>query len=133
MIDLNQYIGIPHKPQGRDRNGVDCWGLVCLVYADMGVALPHYDGWYARTDEMEALHSVADTERTRWKQVNTPQPLDVVLLNVPTSKGRFPAHVGLVEDSGMMLHAEHGRDVAREMYTGKRWGNRIEGFFHYVR
>jgi len=132
VIDLNQYIGVPHKSQGRDWFGVDCWGLICLVYADLGIELPRYLGWYNDTKDVPALYAVANEERNRWQQVETPQPLDVILFTVPTKKGLFPAHVGLMEQQGQMIHCEHGHDVARERYDGPKWSRRVEGFFRYV-
>jgi len=131
-VDLNKYIGVAHKPQGRDWSGVDCWGLVCLVYADLCIELPHYAGWYNDTKDVPSLYAVANEERSRWQQVETPQPLDVILFTVPTKKGLFPAHVGLVEQPGLMIHCEHGSDVARERYDGPKWSRRVEGFFQYV-
>lgn len=130
-MDLNKYLGIPHKPQGRSWEGVDCYGLLLLIYNDLGIELPAYEGWYKTNNDVEAMGIVANIEKQRWKEVYEPQHLDVVLLGVATKYGRFPAHVGIVEEPGWMIHCEYGSEVCREQYTGTRWKNRIEGFFRY--
>ena len=43
MAWINQYIGIPYEPGGRSKDGVDCYGLVKLVYCDQyGELLPDW-------------------------------------------------------------------------------------------
>lgn len=42
MIDVEKYLFAPYVPGGRLESGFDCWGLVLLVRAAMG--LPTLDG-----------------------------------------------------------------------------------------
>jgi cell wall-associated NlpC family hydrolase len=40
---MNQWLAIPYKDYGRDLSGVDCWGLVRLVWKELrGEWLPSY-------------------------------------------------------------------------------------------
>ena len=32
-----KYLGIPYRHRGRSLKGLDCWGLVVLVYKDFGI------------------------------------------------------------------------------------------------
>ena len=43
----------------RTREGVDCYGLACLIYAgELGVTLPDYVGSYASADEMADISAL---------------------------------------------------------------------------
>jgi hypothetical protein len=47
----NTYVGLPWKERGRDRGGIDCFGLVRLVLIEQrGVRLPSFAGDYDPAD-----------------------------------------------------------------------------------
>jgi cell wall-associated NlpC family hydrolase len=131
MYWTDNYIDLPFKMDGRDHDGVDCWGLVRLVYLHKGVNLPTYSGVFTSTS-ISALKNVSRAmalESARWRKVETPQDGDVVLLN---GSGR-PFHCGIVCGRTDMLHIEEGINSCVESFTGLKWKNRINGFYRYDR
>lgn len=127
----DSYIGIPFLPDGRDRDGLDCYGLVCLVYRDrLGVDLPGIRGIYSQ-NTIGCLKRVARAmaeEKLKWRKVDVPALYDVVMLRT----GEYAWHVGLVIDKRRMLHVMEGADTMIDEYTGLEWRDRIEGFYRHA-
>lgn len=125
---LDRYVGIPFVDQGRTFAGVDCWGLVRLVYLEqLGIDLPSYDDAYRPLDERERaeLALLVEGSRPGWRRVETPAPFDLVLVRI----AGVPCHVGLALPGGMMLHCSRGADSRIESYRSPKWAPRIEGFY----
>lgn len=131
MAWSDDYTGIPFRADGRTRDGLDCWGLVVMVYRErLGIVLPEYPGAYP-DDSPEALANaagVARVERQRWTRVETPRIYDVALLRLQG----LPCHVGVVVSRGQMLHVMAGIESVVEDYAGTHWRNRIEGFYRHA-
>lgn len=126
----DRYIEIPFVPDGRDRTGVDCYGLVYLVYKEQrAIELPSYAGIF-KDQSFESLRRVARfiaTHKNTWRKVEDPRPFDMIILR----SGRYLWHVGIVIDSRHMLHIMDGINSCREEYTGLFWRNRVEEFRRY--
>ena len=124
------YIGLPFLDHGRDRSGLDCWGLVRLVMAEQfGVALPSYAHEYQRTTQVDKISDLIARESMRWKIIPAGSEAcgDTVVLRV---RGK-PMHVGMVMGDRQMLHIELGINSVLERYVNPRWAERIAGFYRY--
>lgn len=125
------YIGLPFRDHGRDRQGLDCWGLVRLVMAEQfGIALPSFAGEYSRTTEVPRISALIERECAKWQEVPPGDDKcgDVVIMRV---RGR-PLHVGIVIGDQQMLHIELGINSVIERYAGPRWKERLFGFYRYT-
>lgn len=127
----NNYIGIPFLPNGRDRAGLDCWGLVCLVYSEIkGIQLPQYRDVFIDTGigSLRRVARMMSAERLSWAKVAAPEPLDVIMLR----HSEFVWHVGLVIDHRRMLHVDQGINSVIEDYVGIIWRNKVDEFRRYT-
>ena len=94
---VQDYVGLPYEMCGRSFEGVDCWGLVVMVYRnELGIVLPD---WV--TDEE------IDWESERGAFINLDTPTDYCLVRTPRS-GRLPDHWGLFIAGGVLSADKSG-------------------------
>lgn len=126
----DQYVGIPFKINGIDRNGLDCWHLIALVYKEkLGIELPLFNG-LIEDHSITSLRRIVKTInewKTRWIKVDKPQQFDVVLLRM----NNLPCHIGIVVSKNKMLHVMKDIQSVVEDYTNFQWIHKIEGFYKY--
>lgn len=125
------YIDIPFKPDGRDRNGLDCWGMIYLIYRErLGIDLPDYSGIFTEQTpaSLKRVARIMAKERDKWLKVEVPDVYDVVMLRT----GIYTWHVGLVIGPRYMLHIMSGINSVVEEFTGMQWKNRVEEFRRYA-
>ena len=128
------YVGLPWKVLGRDRDGLDCYGLVRLVLAEkFAITLPALDGGWTNErrvldlDRLAAFIGGAVAEccaHHRWHAVDSadaPRAADVAKFLL---HGR-PIHVGLVVGQTWFLHVREGADSAVERLDGRMWRTRL--------
>lgn len=112
------YCSLRFKDAGRDRSGVDCWGLQRLLYRDRAaIDLPLYGEIPASEIVKVAKAIAAARSGGPWSIVaGAPQELDCVLMlaRILDEDGRYrahPVHVGTMLDDRRMIHIEIGRNV----------------------
>lgn len=121
-FDPTPYVGLPYLAGGRDRGGIDCWGLVRIVYAEqLGIDLPAYDT-IAAGDRPRVRAATAQEAASGWAKAVVAQPFDVLTFD----RG---AHVGIALDRTRMLHAEKGRDACVERWSQPTWLGRLHGIW----
>jgi hypothetical protein len=123
----NKYIGIPFLDKGRDINGIDCWGLVRLVYKqEYNIDLPNFSTNY-EADDTEQMKDLLAQYKEGWEKVDSPTEGCIVLFNILGVE----SHMGIAVSSTHFLHARDRRDSAIESFESVGWKNRITGFYKY--
>lgn len=98
---------------GRSINGLDCWGLVFLVYAEtFGISLPTFPGLSVSNLTAETLREV----ESQWTQVE--KPFEGCL--VAMSQRSAIHHVGIYTsaDGGRVVHCREHSNVVVDTLRG---------------
>ncbi len=110
-IDFSKYINIPYKELGRDWNGVDCYGLVVLIFREeVGLHLPDFTDLLYSKERYEIdkkqdhfLNSIG----IKWVDIKKEQlrPLDVLVFN-KINDIKLSTHVGIYIESNKFIHVQ---------------------------
>lgn len=132
----SDYVGLPFVDGGRDRAGVDCWGLVRLVYAErLELLLPDFAEVRALDLRAVARAIVGSIDGNAWVPVirGAEQEFDVVVMRGHAGGIGIPAHVGVVAPFGTVLHVEKGIDAVAPRLNSHTVKDRIVGVYrHHV-
>jgi cell wall-associated NlpC family hydrolase len=128
------FVGIPYCDKGRSHGGVDCWGLVHLVYTEhlRRDGFPSYSERYASDEERQEISAIVagEARSSIWQPVEgAPQAFDVLFFRV----GRWDSHAGLALDGRRMLHVSaQGLQSVVERWDEGRWARTFAGAYRYV-
>jgi len=123
----NKYIGIPFLDKGRDTSGIDCWGLVRLVYKqEYNIDLPNFSTDYEAEDS-ERMRDLLAQYKEGWEKIDAPTEGCIVLFNILG----IESHMGIAISTTHFLHARDRYDSAIESFESVSWRNRITGFYKY--
>lgn len=128
MDAFAKYVGIPFKEGGRNRDGIDCYGLVRLILFEVfSVATLDYSD-YRIDNRADCAHLInKGAANGEWEAVQHPARGDVVVLNIHGQ----PMHCGMVLGSGLFIHASHETGVVVERLNAPCWTRRISKFFRH--
>jgi cell wall-associated NlpC family hydrolase len=108
MFDPTPYLKGCYLPNGRRWPEIDCWGLVCAVFAgERGIVLDPYDT--TSCGDAPGFAAAVAAESRVWTEVPLDQlrTLDVLLFR---NLGR-PTHVGVIIEPPRFLHAREGAGI----------------------
>lgn len=106
---LNDYIGIPYQFGGRTREGLDCYGLVKLIYSEQyDEALPD---WVTDVIDMRVRHREFENAITSGDFIQKDEPIEGDF--VICYRARAAHHMGLFYAGGV-IHSVDGSGVVFE-------------------
>ncbi|MBG95136.1 MAG: hypothetical protein CL793_07780 [Chloroflexi bacterium] len=123
----SSYIGIPYQNRGRDREGIDCYGLVVLVFREVfGVRLTSFDDFDIESPDIHQVWD--DSRRSEWvrvadEDVRPGDVVDAILMRIP--------HCGIVVDTNRMIHSRVGVGVLIENFSRGYFCRRIRGIYRH--
>jgi probable lipoprotein NlpC len=100
------YSGTPYRSGGNDKDGIDCSGLICSVYSEVGIKVPRIS-WQQSEFGME----VPNIQEIR--------PGDWVFFVPEAGKEGYVSHAGIVTDVRnqqeiIFIHASTSRGVRED-------------------
>lgn len=123
----NDYVGIPFLAKGREKTGLDCWGLVRLVYKEQyNIELPSLSSDY-EIEDSERIAEIAAQYREGWEETSEGVPGSVILFRV---LGHI-SHVGIYIGDNKFIHCREEQSVVIESLDSFTWSKRAVGFFNY--
>jgi len=126
-MNFEKYIGIPFAEKGRDESGVDCWGLVRLIYKqEYDVNLPSFVDDYALSDDA-CIGELFAQYKEGWTTLTQPEPGCAVIFRMFGTE----SHIGVIVDNAHFIHVREGRDSVIESLESAKWAKRVVGFYKY--
>jgi len=129
--NFSKYIGLRFKNLGRDFFGVDCYGLLWLIYKEeRNIKLPDYtDLQYCRREYCtEKLEGHILNNLDIWQKIKGPPKIYDGLL-FRTNKV-FVSHIGLYIGNNRFIHAQRKHHSMTSKLEGP-WKERLYSIMRY--
>jgi len=123
---IQDLIGIPYEKHGRTTKGLDCYGLVHLVYGRLGKELPNFPEDYT---ELLNIHNAIEENKSKFIELEKPEPYCIVTFSIYPP---YVTHIGVVlDDCKRFIHIMEKRNVTIEKLD--KWQKRIRGFYKWTK
>jgi cell wall-associated NlpC family hydrolase len=122
---LKRYLGVPYKHQGRSMQGLDCYGLIIAIYADLGIKLFDIEEEYTDDWAFKGKNYFLENAYKDWEKVNKARLLDVVTFK--NSKG-IMNHAGVMLDDNRFINSCKAGIVVYRL-SDEVWRKRFYGFY----
>lgn len=120
-----RYLGVRYRHQGRNRQGLDCIGLLICVARDVGYVAEGDRLDYSRQHNGVALRAGLDANAVPIA-VDQYKPGDILLMRFDT----LPQHVAIVTDKGMIHSFLTARRVVEHRLSDD-WQARIVAAYSF--
>ena len=120
-----KYVGVPFENRGRKLGGLDCYGLVILIYKDIGIDLFDIDAEYPTNWSKRGENYMVENAHRDWNTVNAPALMDLALFNNSDGVG---FHIGVMLDRATFIHTTKAGTTIGKMHD---WRARLRTFYRH--
>lgn len=99
---VKKYLGTPYKHRGRDMTGLDCWGLIKLIFQDIGIRLWDIDEDYTPDWSWTGKDHFIENYWREWTPVQKPVIFDGLLFKIGSEHAN---HAGVSLGENNFIHA----------------------------
>ena len=128
---MRDLIGIPFVDRGRDRNGMDCWGLALAAMRHFGKDVPDFD---VSCFDTLSIHAIYDGQRARWawQKVEIPEPGDIAIMCLDPRYPEMVQHVGVYIGNGRVIHTLKKRESHLIRIDDSYWSLKIVKYYRWM-
>lgn len=125
---VQDYIGIPFVSGGRDRTGLDCYGLVRLILAEQyGYQLPILSGLYTNALSLAETCTLFQNQVPilTAEKLKEPETAAVALIQMR----QLPCHLGLYCGDNSIIHSKYSLGAVIERVDSRVFPGKIMGWY----
>lgn len=135
MFNYSDLIGVPFLQDGRDKSGMDCYGLSAEVFRRFGKEIGEYWCCVEDKEKINAIYRGA-MQNGKWREVDYKHGEEIP---VPALIGlRFNAPAGVVNHTavyigeGKFIHTRERIGVCVDSINSMAWRRQIVGIYEYI-
>ena len=123
---FSKYIGLKYSNLGRDFSGVDCFGLIYLVYSqERKIILPDFTELKYNTDWSKKENYIVNNIWDDWIEVYQPYKLFDILLFYNSPKKVVVNHAAIYINNDKILHILEEDTTSQISRLDKFWTSKL--------
>ncbi|TLP41032.1 C40 family peptidase [Arcobacter arenosus] len=130
MYNLEKLLDIPFVDNGRDFNGVDCYGLLMLYYKEiLGIDVPDTKITAYQPNRTMAMY--LDYVSRNWNEIKTPKKHCGVALSLNQNHPKLVTHFAVAIDEKRAIHTVKGKNTHIIDMDSPMFKPFIKGFYEW--
>lgn len=129
MIEVQDLLGVPFVDGGRDKQGMDCWGLFIEVMKRFGYEVPDYK---VSCFDAEGIGGTYQAEIGSWQEVGSAAPGLAVAMAIHEKAPDMVQHFGVVLEPKRFIHTLEKTGVIITKISDPFFNRKIKGFYRWT-